>query len=100
MDNIRIYSFENFRLGDKIAACYQLQYYAINKGYHYILVDPTADSYFSIRRYFPSIGQYCIETNTAHEIYEELKSIIKRLDSIIYGYQVQVYLRILDLYLI
>jgi hypothetical protein len=73
MDNIRIYSFENFRLGDKIAACYQLQYYAINKGYHYILVDPTADSYFSIRRYFPSIGQYCIETNTAHEIYEELK---------------------------
>lgn len=69
----KIFNFENFRIGDKLAGCYQLQYNSIKNGYQYIIFDTLADKLFPIKDYFPSIGQYVIETNNPTPLISDLK---------------------------
>lgn len=74
MSNFKVFHFGGFRLGDKIVACYQLQYYALVKGYEYILIDTTSEDLFSIKEFFPSIGKYVVDTNNHLELYNDLIS--------------------------
>lgn len=71
----KLFNFENFRIGDKLAGCYQLQYNSIKNGYEYIIFDTSADSLFPIKDYFPSLSQYVIETSNPSSLIEELKSV-------------------------
>lgn len=79
----KVFNFDGFRIGDKLAGCYQLQYYASTKGWKYLLFDTSAESLFSVKDYFPSISQYTIECKNPQELYTEIKE--KGFEEISFG---------------
>ena len=69
----KLFNFDGFRIGDKLAGCYQLQYYARTKGYEYIIFDTSSYSLFPIKKFFPDISQYVIETTDSQKLFDEMK---------------------------
>lgn len=68
----KIFNFTNHRLGDKLVACYQLQYYATNEGIKYLIFDTSADSLFPVKDFFPDLGEFSVENPHPEQLWEEL----------------------------